>query len=814
MVDSNMLIGSEIRNTNDEKGRIVGIGDGIIEINFYGVVKRYAYPGIFQKGFRIEDESINEQLNESANEEKISEFFTTYTGSLKNEIHKLRTDGGKRYSAVDGELISQKHNTYLFDVDTEIIISDDISIIVYYQGEKIYGKITDYNDYQIKIKLNKFIGKKISKIEFTMDQSYLLDKLIDRMSELRLNKNDIAYKLICNGNSCVQKNRTIQKGQNMAFLQATSEEITFIWGPPGTGKTKTLSEIAYDFISKNKRVLMVSYSNVSVDEAVLRVVKRMDDNYSGKVIRYGNPKSELIQESDIYSYNYVLAENSDLKKEYDKLNKEIKKSKFSDSERDFLKKKLKSIRNKLSDSEIKLVNEALFVATTVTKAVVDRTIYDQKFDVVIFDEASMAYVPQVVFTASLAKQHFICLGDFRQLPAISVSKDQKLMQDIFEFTKIKEAVSNDCGHKWLVMLYEQYRMHEDIADFVKVNMYNNLLETNEDTKLLCEEISKKSPFQNKAICLVDLKSLYSLCKDKINGSSRINLLSALISIKIAEKYISEYKVGIITPFNAQCRLIVSLLRTLSEKDDKYKNIKCATVHQFQGSECPIIIYDVVDSFGVKYISTLITTSNENDNANRLFNVAMTRAKGKFIIVANSNFLKYKKLSKQLLFYKALKQAQIDKNVMYGNSLMNTIKSVNFDELIYVDNRENSFSKYLEDLKKAKKSISIDFPGEVEDEDEYLEVITDILIEKSDKIDLRLQKDYDVTLPFEGIDKYCKFNSSGFPITIIDKEIVWFGQPLFDDEIMLKNVAIDVDYYPCFRVKGKYVARILANFLNI
>ena len=90
----------------------------------------------------------------------------------------------------------------------------------------------------------------------------------------------------------------------------------------------------------------------------------------------------------------------------------------------------------------------------------------------------------------------------------------------------------------------------------------------------------------------------------------------------------------------------------------------------------------------------------------------------------------------------------------------------------------------------------------------------LLIEKSDKVDLRLQKDYNVTLPFEGIDKYCKFNSSGLPITIIDKAIVWFGQPLFDDEIMLKNVAIDVDYYPCFRVEGKYVARILANFLNI
>lgn len=41
--------------------------------------------------------------------------------------------------------------------------------------------------------------------------------------------------------------------------------------------------------------------------------------------------------------------------------------------------------------------KAKFVATTVSKAVVDSAIRDNQFDVVIFDEASMAYIPQIAF---------------------------------------------------------------------------------------------------------------------------------------------------------------------------------------------------------------------------------------------------------------------------------------------------------------------------------------------------------------------------------------------------------------------------------
>jgi MoxR-like ATPase len=39
-------------------------------------------------------------------------------------------------------------------------------------------------------------------------------------------------------NSC-----SVNIEQKRAILRAMSQEVTFIWGPPGTGKTKTLSVI-------------------------------------------------------------------------------------------------------------------------------------------------------------------------------------------------------------------------------------------------------------------------------------------------------------------------------------------------------------------------------------------------------------------------------------------------------------------------------------------------------------------------------------------------------------------------------------------
>ena len=104
--------------------------------------------------------------------------------------------------------------------------------------------------------------------------------------------------------------------------------------------------------------------------------------------------------------------------------------------------------------------------------------YDSTFDSVIFDEASMATIPQIVFAASLAKKHFICIGDFAQLPPIVQSdKAGDLNADIFQYCGIVDAVESGYGHEWLCMLNVQHRMHPDIASFVSKRMYRDLLES-------------------------------------------------------------------------------------------------------------------------------------------------------------------------------------------------------------------------------------------------------------------------------------------------------------------------------------------------
>ena len=152
----------------------------------------------------------------------------------------------------------------------------------------------------------EYIGESIESIDFTSEQWHLLESLSDRLDEMNQEKNSLAYDIACRGRNQISQWSGIVSGQNMALNRATSEKITFIWGPPGTGKTETLANIAIEHINKGRRVLMLSYSNVSVDGALLRVANKVDLP-KGKVIRYGYPQTKkLIESKYLTSYKYIL----------------------------------------------------------------------------------------------------------------------------------------------------------------------------------------------------------------------------------------------------------------------------------------------------------------------------------------------------------------------------------------------------------------------------------------------------------------------------------------------------------------------------
>ena len=813
---SSRLIGQRVMNRSTKViGIINDVRDGKVFVFDGFATYKYPYPAAFAETLILEDQVFQEELRSESYDAKFDSFKRVYSNAIRKEISYLKETGGKKYKAVDGDRISNKgaeeSYIYSFDTDSELHFPDGTVIRLQLETERPFAYVIACEEFSIVFRTSRYLGEKVDHIEFTAEPWQLLESLIERLDEMDEITAPLAYELVCKGNSQIDKRRMIEFGQVLARRKASDQPITFVWGPPGTGKTTTLAWIALDFMNRGKRILMLSYSNVSVDGAVLGVAQRVD-NYAGKVVRYGYPRLEKVVNSrELPSYAYVLHKDPALENKYHSLQREKKKCKKNDPRRIEINKEIKRIRQYLLEQEKELVQEASFVATTVSKAVVDKTLYSQSFDLVIFDEASMAYVPQIVFAAGLASERFLCLGDFRQLPAIVQNpEDNILRKDIFERTGIKSAVEYGCNHKWLVMLNEQFRMHPEVADFASKYMYNGLLASSDTIYDHRQAVANTGPMSGQPMGMIDLSGAYSVCI-KTNDGSRINLLSAMLCIRMAESICEQYEVGIITPYSAQARRILAMIRDMQERDPKYRAISSATVHQFQGSERPVIIYDAVDCYRMPYPGVLLT-STKDDTADRLFNVAITRSQGKFLLVANKDYMFRKKISKNLVFTKLMQTLEENDCVLNVDDMLYEVGSLQEEtpNMFFGEREEkDSWERYLKDIGEAKNAISIDIPGPILDDEDMLESLDEALaIATNNGVTIAIRVGENIPIPSVLKEHAKTYSYITTPFTKIDNTIVWFGEPLSSASFVSEGIILKSKYFPCLRFEGKYTARML------
>ncbi|MES9541065.1 AAA domain-containing protein [Actinomadura sp. NPDC000600] len=81
--------------------------------------------------------------------------------------------------------------------------------------------------------------------------------------------------------------RRFNARQRAAVEQALSSEITFVWGPPGTGKTEVVSAIVEGCYRQGHRVLFVAPTKVAVDQALERVCALLacEDGFDGGLVQ-------------------------------------------------------------------------------------------------------------------------------------------------------------------------------------------------------------------------------------------------------------------------------------------------------------------------------------------------------------------------------------------------------------------------------------------------------------------------------------------------------------------------------------------------
>lgn len=479
------------------------------------------------------------------------------------------------------------------------------------------------------------------------------------------------------------------------------------------------------------------------------------------------------------------------------------KKKEKSKEYDEIEKKIKHVRNDIRKEEKQYAERAQLIGTTISCATVDPIFDSKQFDLVMFDEVSMAYVPQVIAAAALSKGKFLCVGDFRQLAPISQCPDSQLLKkDIFSYLKIIDGTGHMYWHPWLVMLNEQRRMHPDIAGFSNKYIYKRLLQNHKSVEDSRNAIVQAFPLPGDAMNLIDIAGTYCAA-DKNTDGSRFNILSAIIafSTAVCASQQTVENVGIITPYAAQTRLIRAMLKDYTTR--KESRISCATVHQFQGSESDIIIFDAVESYPKSAVGYLM--GKDPDNIARLINVAVTRAKGKLITVANDKFWDNLYTGTNHIFYKLLNYIKDGHNVVSNHSktLLPYLENNSPGQTIQLYTNEDAAIFMLEnDLEKAKGRVVISLPsGKLRDTNDKIIGAIDKVHARG--IDILMKSNKCAELP-DTWKKYCVGTENAtFPLIVIDDETAWYGIPTADWNFKVdKSSSLLTVVHVMVRMKGK------------
>jgi len=429
----------------------------------------------------------------------------------------------------------------------------------------------------------------------------------------------------------------VDESQREAIRASLTRDLTFIWGPPGTGKTHTLARLIAIAALSGKRVIATSIANVAVDQLAKRVVLALQGSglagerllREGRVLRFGHARlPEVLGERRLFPDK---AEAQELRKALREVRERHRRLPERDAQaRARLQKQVNDISAALRAVTKNAIDRAAVVLTTAVQVCMEPAFTESRFDMMIVDEASMMPIPYAMCMGMFGQQHFVVAGDFRQLGPIAISQTKHaldwLHKDLFSLTGISATTS----HPALQMLIVQRRMHSDICGLVNGPFYLGKLKT--ATNGATARAASIPPLRGRSVTLVELLSSDGSVVEQTSGHSRVNPRSAEVTTALVERVLGadqSVEIGVVTPYRGQVSEIKRRLKDLDLPRDQHHRVKVGTVHAFQGSEADVIVWDLVDTRDFR-----IGRLYQGDGGDRLCNVAISRAKGKLIIVGD------------------------------------------------------------------------------------------------------------------------------------------------------------------------------------
>lgn len=478
----------------------------------------------------------------------------------------------------------------------------------------------------------------------------------------------------------------LDASQRAAVQLCNDSNLAFVWGPPGTGKTVTLTQVIEELLAHGRRILLASTTNAAIDEVLAKLSRQpwcAAAIAAGDVVRLGRSTADTFgaELADVVARQHdahraarlrlrarideveplarhgkallaelaaVLSPQRSLFAEPPRLRTTALARLFGAGLGERLatrepRAQLHAIERRVArleriralararlaahaaadrDLEARVVAGARVVMCTLTSAYLSPLMTDQRFDVLIAEEAGMATLPALFHAACLCRERAIMVGDPRQLPPIVQSDDPRIRRaigrSIFDVTVPEPAAS-----PIVAMLETQYRMHPAIGAIVGRLFYGDRLVHRADAAATAA-ITARPPFPGRPVMLVDTAGR-TTCERSDQGTSRINRASAELTADLAHEAVrgGAASIAVITPYAAQAAEIRRLLGSRRIRDA----VECSTIHRFQGRECDVVLLDLVDAAPMRPSALLAEAPN-------LLNVSISRARGKLVIVAD------------------------------------------------------------------------------------------------------------------------------------------------------------------------------------
>lgn len=236
----------------------------------------------------------------------MSDALASMIEALGLEIAAIRKKGGgAQVELRGGERVGQAEGAWLyrFVLAEDLNLRDDTPVRVTAGQEDVPGTIVSFREGVLLVALEQDLGPRIASARLIANDAFLIERLKERLEKSRSGEAQLSRFAAdralgqtapttadADPEPSVTADGALNADQVAALRRSLGSDTTFIWGPPGTGKTTTVARIVEAHYRAGRSVLLVSNTNIAVDTALERVAERLKgeaDFHQGLVIRQG-----------------------------------------------------------------------------------------------------------------------------------------------------------------------------------------------------------------------------------------------------------------------------------------------------------------------------------------------------------------------------------------------------------------------------------------------------------------------------------------------------------------------------------------------